>query len=128
MTLELSFLCCRPSMHVDLTLPQASMQACVAGKDHSIRLWAVPEQQAVQSVEAEPLSCTAAYKGHTDAVEAIAVSPGGNTFCSGGWDAHVHIWRTGTPHMTLCQTPHYVASSARHVIRDCPTTSICTCM
>ena len=69
--------------------------ATVVGKDHSIRLWTVPEQQATQSMDTAPLGCAAVYKGHTDAVEAVAASPSGGSFCSGSWDANVHIWRTG---------------------------------
>lgn len=69
--------------------------ATVVGKDHSIRLWTIPEQQATQSIDTGPLGCAAVYKGHTDAVEAVAASPSGGSFCSGSWDANVHIWRTG---------------------------------
>ena len=92
--------------------------ALSAGKDHSIRLWSIPAQQARPSAEQEPLSCAAVYKGHTDAVEAVAGSPSGSSFCSGSWDASVNIWRTGQlpcSHACCCAL-RAPKCSTRHVL------------
>lgn len=70
--------------------------ALSAAKDHTVRLWSAPALQATQSGEAQQSpSCLAVYKGHTDCVEGVAASPSGAAFCSGAWDATVHIWHTG---------------------------------
>ena len=71
--------------------------ALSASKDHTIRLWSTPALQSAAAAPAaqQPASCVAVYKGHTDAVEDVAVRPGGAAFCSGAWDSNVHIWRTG---------------------------------
>lgn len=38
---------------------------------------------------------TATFKGHTDCVEALAVSPSGQLLASAGWDGQLLIWRAG---------------------------------
>lgn len=88
--------------------------ALSAGKDHAIRLWAVPALQATASAEAPAPSCLAVYKGHTDAVEDVAASSSGSAFCSGAWDGNVHIWRTGKqllcPVLSMQSTPPHQCS------------------
>ena len=42
----------------------------------------------------EPLEVAAVFRGHTDAVESLAASPGGDLCASGSWDASIRIWRT----------------------------------
>ena len=42
----------------------------------------------------EPLEVAAVYRGHTDAVESVAVSPAGDLCASGSWDASICVWRT----------------------------------
>lgn len=71
--------------------------ALSAAKDHTVRLWSAPAMQAspMEAQQAATATCLAVYKGHTDAVEDVAASPSGTTFCSGAWDGNVHIWRTG---------------------------------
>ena len=77
--------------------------ALSAGKDHVIRLWSIPALQATPSGNAEVAKCLAVYKGHSDAVEAVASSPSGAAFCSGSWDGNVHLWRTGNnDHSSYC--------------------------
>lgn len=86
-------------------LPSAQgPMALSAGKDHSIRLWSTPALEATESGDSQQgASCVAVYKGHTDAVEDVAASPSGSAFCSGAWDGHVHIWRTGAAYMPYAE-------------------------
>lgn len=82
--------------------------ALTAGQDCAARLWKLPPPEASGNAE-DPDSrkkkggpvkgpapeLLAVYKGHTDSVAALAVSPAGERFASGGWDSGIHIWRTG---------------------------------
>jgi WD40 repeat protein len=79
-----------------------------AGKDHAVRLWQISAgsnmQQQQQAGKASKLSssssstsahCAVVYKGHKEAVQSVAVSPGADMCCSGGWDGQLLLWRTG---------------------------------
>jgi WD40 repeat protein len=79
-----------------------------AGKDHAVRLWqvsagsSVQQQQQQQAGKASKAAgssssahCAVVYKGHKEAVQAVAVSPGADMCCSGGWDGQLLLWRTG---------------------------------
>jgi WD40 repeat protein len=82
-----------------------------AGKDHAVRLWQISaganmqqqQQQAGKGSKSSSSSsssstaahCAVVYKGHKEAVQSVAVSPGADMCCSGGWDGQLLLWRTG---------------------------------
>lgn len=80
-----------------------------AGKDNTLRLWdigpAVPTNHQQQNGTSKKgassrsssgaVQCVAEYRGHTEAVQAVAANPAGSLCCSGGWDGQLLLWRTG---------------------------------
>jgi ribosome biogenesis protein YTM1 len=64
-----------------------------AGKDGAVRLWRL-DAAASASADA-PARLIASFSGHTDAVEAVAVSPGGARLATAGWDGSLRLWRCG---------------------------------
>ncbi|KAF5837496.1 WD40-repeat-containing domain protein [Dunaliella salina] len=60
-----------------------------AGKDRAVLLWQLPSSSG-----ASP-DLVASYKGHTDSVEALAISPDGRHLASSGWDGSLRMWRMG---------------------------------
>jgi WD40 repeat protein len=80
-----------------------------AGKDYAVRLWQISAgsnmQQQQQAGKPSKLSsssssstsahCAVVYKGHKEAVQSVALSPGADMCCSGGWDGQLLLWRTG---------------------------------
>ena len=93
---------------MQLPAAQGEGLALTAGQDCAARLWKLPPPEATGNTE-EPAAgkkaggpvkgpepeLLAVYKAHTDSVAALAVSPVGERFASGGWDGGIHIWRTG---------------------------------
>jgi WD40 repeat protein len=86
-----------------------------AGKDHAVRMWqvsAVQQQQqqqqqqaskgATSSISSASAQCVVLYKGHKEAVQAVAVSPAADMCCSGGWDGQLLLWRTGGCRFWCC--------------------------
>ena len=52
------------------------------------------------------------FRGHTDAVECLAASPLGDSFCSGSWDSSINLWQSGVsnlPVLDLLRLWHYAA-------------------
>mmetsp|Transcript_31071 Transcript_31071/g.80912 ORF Transcript_31071/g.80912 Transcript_31071/m.80912 type:complete len:326 (+) Transcript_31071:128-1105(+) len=60
-----------------------------AGKDRAVLLW-----QLASGSGASP-HLVARFAGHTDSVEAVAISPDGRHLVSSGWDGSLRIWRMG---------------------------------
>lgn len=56
-----------------------------AGKDAAVHMWQVTPGSGAQLL--------ASFPGHTDAVQALAVSPGGDLMVSCGWDGSMRVWR-----------------------------------
>uniref|UniRef100_A0A7S0RLG1 Ribosome biogenesis protein WDR12 homolog n=1 Tax=Chlamydomonas leiostraca TaxID=1034604 RepID=A0A7S0RLG1_9CHLO len=56
-----------------------------AGKDAAVHMWQVGTNGSSQLL--------ASFPGHTDAVQAVAVSPGGEHMVSCGWDGSLKVWR-----------------------------------
>lgn len=54
------------------------------------------------------------FKGHTDAIRAIAFSPDGSLLASGSWDATIRLWDTHTGKQIGIMTghPHFVEQMA----------------
>ncbi|WP_245587499.1 hypothetical protein [Cylindrospermum stagnale] len=55
-----------------------------------------PETVIITSQTPETWRCVQTLKGHTAAVNAIAIHPDGNTFISGSDDRQVHLWNLKT--------------------------------
>ncbi len=62
-----------------------------AGKDLSLLMWRVLPEEGGQQL----LARFAGEGGHTDAVQSVAVSPGGALLASGGWDGQLLLWKAG---------------------------------
>jgi len=60
-----------------------------ASKDHTLRLWTVPENgdAAVLGV----------CRGHEGSVDAVAADPSRDRFCSASWDGTIKLWEAAAP-------------------------------
>lgn len=70
----------------------AATLAVTAGKDRSLRLWQFSADKHAAERRAE---LVATFSGHSDCVEAVAVSPDGARMASAGWDGSLRLWRCG---------------------------------
>jgi len=66
-----------------------------ASKDGTLRSWAVPSAAELRKGAAPRAG--AVYRGHTAAVQAVALAPDAGAFCSGAWDGSVRLWRVAEP-------------------------------
>ena len=65
-----------------------------ASNDHTLRLWRLSGIDADGSLGRKVAGeCVAVYRGHTDTVQAVAVSPDRPMVASGSWDKTIKIWR-----------------------------------
>nr|AIF73520.1 WD40 protein [Volvox ferrisii] len=72
------------------------------GKDLTVKLWKLEDPPAAgpgpgSAPHPHPPRLLATYRAHSDAVEAVAVSPGGTRMASCGWDGRLMVWETGRP-------------------------------
>lgn len=66
--------------------------AVTAGKDHAVRLWHLHRHGKQPEWTSTRI---ASFSGHTDCVEAVAVSPDGGRLATGSWDGSLRLWRCG---------------------------------
>ena len=62
------------------------------GKDHSVRLWDVEEEDDEEGEGVGGLRCSAVGLHHSGGVEAVAWLEGSGRFVSGGWDQRLLVW------------------------------------
>lgn len=62
--------------------------------DNTARIWEVPAELPPSDKRVTVKKERAVLKDHTQAVEAVAISPDGKTFVTGSWDRTVKFWNT----------------------------------
>eukprot|EP00053_Salpingoeca_punica_P009509 m.85073 g.85073 ORF g.85073 m.85073 type:complete len:451 (-) comp15041_c1_seq1:1249-2601(-) len=69
---------------------------CVsASQDETVRLWRVQGAGAAKPKDAAAqMHCTIVFRGHSAAVNAVAVQPTGDMICTGSWDRTLKVWST----------------------------------
>lgn len=69
------------------------LQLVTAAKDHSLRFWQVPLNEATSKTVT--LKALKRLRGHTSSVQSVAASPSGDQVCSGSWDTSIKLWNLG---------------------------------
>eukprot|EP00899_Mesostigma_viride_P000734 jgi/Mesvir1/10661/Mv13750-RA.2 len=74
----------------------ASCQAVITGsKDRTLRLFKMEPSLMSSAAKTETVvHATCVMRGHTDAVESVALSPDALMVCSGSWDQSIRLWKT----------------------------------
>mmetsp|Transcript_21850 Transcript_21850/g.38993 ORF Transcript_21850/g.38993 Transcript_21850/m.38993 type:complete len:493 (-) Transcript_21850:57-1535(-) len=101
-----------PSLRDPNSTTASANLLATAGKDHLVKVWSLGSATDAPDGKNGPQTtrCVAIFEGHTDAVEALAVSPSGDHLLSAGVDGRVLLWSAGADLLT--QRPDGSSSAA----------------
>lgn len=63
-----------------------------ASKDRTLRLWKFDTEESID--QPKRIQAFKILRGHSAALQSVAVRPSGDMVCSGSWDCRINLWQT----------------------------------